>query len=215
MAGLLWIDSNSSAIIQNNILIENNVSIGVSYTQRSSTIKLNHVAFFRNKLKLLLCIRFNSSAIIQNNTLIEKNISWEVYYIWRSSTIQLNHVAFTRNKLELLLKIDFNSNAIIQNDTLIKNDISSAVYNVKIDSTIQLNNVEFIRNGLLRNLLNIVSSSSAKLINIKVVGNSLHDIFFARSSYLEINTIFINNNTLSQLIQSVECNVSFKSMKIR
>ena len=80
---------------------------------------------------------------------------------------------------------------------------------------IQLINVTFIRNGLERNLLNIVASSSAKLINNRMVGNNLHRMFFAQSSYLEIDTIFIKNNTFFQLIRIVECKVSFELMKIR
>ena len=48
-----------------------------------------------------------------------------------------------------------------------------------------------------------------------MVGNSLDWMFLAQSSYLEIDTIFIKNNTFSQIIRAVKCNVSFESMKIR
>ena len=47
-----------------------------------------------------------------------------------------------------------------------------------------------------------------------MVENRLHRMFFARSSYLEIDTIFIKNNRFSQLIGVVECKFSFQFMKI-
>ena len=84
---LLRIESNSSAIIHNNTLIENNVSGTVCYIQTSSTLQLNHVGFTRNKLAGLLWIDSNSSVIIQNNALIENKFSWGVYFILTSSTI--------------------------------------------------------------------------------------------------------------------------------
>ena len=40
-------------------------------------------------------------------------------------------------------------------------------------------------------------------------------MYFSHSSYLKIDAIFIENNTLSQLISVFECIVSFDSMKIR
>ena len=80
---------------------------------------------------------------------------------------------------------------------------------------IQLISMTFIRNGLERNLLNIFSSSSAKLINNRMARNNLHRMFFAQSSYLEIDTIFIKNNKFVQLIRVVECKVSFELMEIR
>ena len=61
----------------------------------------------------------------------------------------------------------------------------------------------------------MVSSCSAELINNRMVGNSLDRMFSAQSSYLGIDTIFIKNNSSTQLIRIVECNVSFESMKIR
>ena len=215
---LFYISSNSSAIIQNNTLLENDISGRVYDIRESSTIQLNHVVFIRNKLKSweLFYISSNSSAIIQNNTLLENDISWRVYDIRESSTIQLNHVVFTRNKLKRsLLFISSNSSAIIQNNTLLENNFSQAVYEIRKISTIQLINVAFIQNTLLSNLLYMLSSSCAKLVNNRITGNSLDQIFFAHSSYLEINTTFVKNNKFSQLIKVFECNVSFESMKIR
>ena len=107
-----------------------------------------------------------------------------------------------------------NSRAIIQNNTLIENNLQFAQY-VKKNSIVQLINVTFVRNVFLGNLLNIFSSCSTSLINIRMVGNSLDWMFLAQSSYLEIDTIFIKNNTFSQIIRAVKCNVSFESMKIR
>ena len=99
---LLWIVSNSTAFIQKNILIENNVSkASVYYIMENSSIQLNHVAFTRKKSEeRLLWIESNSSAIIQNNILTENNVSGKVYGIMENNSIVLNHVAFTQNKLE-------------------------------------------------------------------------------------------------------------------
>ena len=218
MAWLLKILTNSRAIIKNKTLLENNVSRKVYDIQDSSIIQLNHVAFTRNKLMdQFLCINSNSSAIIQNNTLLENNVSRKVNDIMDSSTIQLNHVAFTRNKLMYrFLFTSSNSNAIIHNSTLLENKFSytGSVIHIQISSTIQFVNVAFIRNALLSNLLYIIWSS-AKVINNRIIGNSLDQMFHAFLSSLEIDTIFIKNNTFSQLIRVLECNVSFDSMKIR
>ena len=111
--------------------------------------------------------------------------------------------------------ITLNSRNINQNNTLIENNFLWTVHEIKESSTIQLRNVGFIRNALLGNLLNMASSCSAKLVNNRMVGNSLDQMLFAQSSYLGIDRIFIKNNTLSQLIRVVECNVSFESMKIQ
>ena len=198
-------------------MIENNVSYAVYSIWDNSSIKFNHVAFTRNKLeRYLLVITSNSSAIIHNNTMIENNVSWLVYYIWKNSSIKLNHVAFTRNKFEgYLLVLEWNSSAIIQNNKLTENNIQFPAYFVIKNSKIQLMNLTFIQNRLNENFLDMVWSSSAKLINNRIVGNSLLRMFFAQSSFLEIDTIFIKNNTLSQLIRILACKFSFELMKIR
>ena len=181
-----------------------------------STFQLNDVAFIRNKWSTLLWLWFNSCAIIQNNTLIENNISYVLYRLYRYSIIQLDHVVFIQNELgRWFLAIESNCTAIIQNNSLIENNVSFAIYYIEEKSTIQLINVTFIRNAVLRNLLSMVSGSSAKLINNSMTGNNLDRMFFSQSSYLGIDTIFIKNNTFSQLLRLVECNVSFQSMKIR
>ena len=171
-------------------MTENKVSSTVYYIEESSTIQLNHVTFIRNNLEELLWIDINSSSIIENDTLTGNDISLTVYYIRESSTIQLNHVTFIRNKIIQLLGIYSNSSALIQNNTLTENDISST-------------------------LCDISGSCNVKLINDRMVGNSLEHMFFGHSSYLETDGIFIENNTLSQLISTFECNVSFDLMKIR
>ena len=156
-----------------------------------STIELNNVAFIRNKLMhKFLQVKSHSHAIIQNNTLTENNFSSTVFDIEDNSIMQLNHVTFIRNSMMGLLRIYSNSSAIIQNNTLTENSISFA-------------------------LCYISGSCIVKLFNNRMVGNSLERMFFAHSSYLEIDAIFIENNKLSQLISAFECNVSFDSMKIR
>ena len=213
-------------------------SWGTYDVRESSTIHLYHVAFTRNKLVWsLFLVRSNSTAIIQNSTLLENDFSWlkvewitkiffnllvsrhrrGTYDVRESSTIHLYHVAFTRNKLVLsLFFIASNSSAIIQNNTLLQNKFSETVYEIRKISTIQLINMAFIGNTLRSNLLlYILSSSSAKIVNNRIIRNKLYQIFFAHSSNLEINATFVKNNKFSQLIRVVECNVTFESMKIR
>ena len=91
MGDFLRMTSNSSAITQNNTLIENYVLWKI-YGLRNSTIQLNHVRFTRNNVMGdFLRMSSNSSAIIQSNTLIENNVSWKVYYLSETSAIQLNN----------------------------------------------------------------------------------------------------------------------------
>ena len=189
---------SSSSIIQNNTLIENNVSVAVYDIWKNSIIQLNHVAFTRNKLeKYLLAIESNSSAIIQNNTLIENNVSVAVYDIWKNSIIQLNHVAFTRNKLEkYLLYIESNSSAIIQNNTLIENNVSVAVYDIWKNSSIQLNHVAFTRNKLEKYLLAIESNSSAIIQNNTLIENNVSVAVCGiwKNSSIQLNHVAFTRN---------------------
>ena len=191
---MLLYSSQSDSIIQNSTLTENNFSRRVYGIGKSNNIQVNQEVLYRDKLRLaLVLIRWNSSIIFQNNTLLENNFSKGVYAIEKSSTIQLNHVAFMRNKLSWVCFIWSNSGAIIQNNTLLENRFSGSVrvYDTRKSSTIQLINVAFIRN------------------------TGIYRMFFAHSSYLKIDTIFIKNNTFSLLLRVVKCNVSFESMKIR
>ena len=74
----------------------------------------------------------------------------------------------------------------------------------------------FIQNSLRRGLLNMVSNCSAEMIDNTMVGNNKLDrMLLAHSSALRINTIFIENNTFSQLIWVAECSVNFDSVKVR
>ena len=189
---LLFIRYNSRAIIQNNTLTENNVTLGGYYLYMNCTIQLSNVKFIRNRFGLLLYIACNSSAIIQNNALTENYFRPIGYYVFMNCTIQLSNVKFIRNYF------------------------SSAVYYIFSHTTIQLNDVALIKNILKGQLLYMYRNCSAKLINNTIVGNNdLGQIFFAHSSYLGIHTIRIESNTFSQLIWVTECKVSFESMRIR
>ena len=182
----------------------------------NSSIQLNHVVFTQNKFQeALFFSTSNCNALGQNKTLIENIVPRAVYGITKNSSIQLNHVAFIHNKLGVVLLISSYSDAIIRNNTLIGNNLQFEGYYVTNNSIIHLINVTFIQNGLERNLLNMVANSSAKLINNRMVGNNFHRVFFAQSSDLKIDTIFIKNNKFFQLIRVVECKVSFELMKIR
>ena len=95
MGVTLKIFLNSCAVIQNNTLIENNVSWTVYGLLKSSTVQLNRVAFIRNMLgSWLQWILLNSSAIIQSCILLENYYPLVLFRVEVSSTIQLNHVAF-------------------------------------------------------------------------------------------------------------------------
>ena len=215
ITSLTLAESQSFIYLDIVIFTNNHVSFDVFNIYADSKLKMYNAEFRQNNLYTLLYLA-SSNFIIQNNTMIENNVSWVVYYITKNSSIKLNHVAFTRNKLECyLLIIASNSSAIIQNNTMIENNVSWAVYFVIKNSKIQLMNLTFIQNRLNKNFLVMVWSSSAKLINNRIVGNSLHRMFFAQSCFLEIDTIFIKNNTLSQLIRVLACKFSFELMKIR
>ena len=80
MQDLLQMESNSNAIIENNILTENIVSRVVYLLVRKSTIQLQNVKFTRNKLmRDLLQVESNSNAFIENNVLTENTVSGAVY----------------------------------------------------------------------------------------------------------------------------------------
>ena len=197
MGNFLMMESNSSAIIQNNTLTENNVSFPVYYLYDRNNIHLNHVTFTRNKfLGNLLVMESNSSAIIQNNTHTENNVSFPVYYLSDGNTIHLNHVAFTRNKLmRNLLVMESNSSAIIQNNTLTENNVSFPVCYLNDGNTIHLNHVAFTRNKFLGNLLVMESNSSA------IIQNNTHtenNVSFPVYYLYDRNTIHLNHVTLTR-----------------
>ena len=108
------------------------------------------------------------------------------------------------------------SRATIQNNTLTENDASFLVYYVEERSSIQLINTVFFQNSLMQNLLHMLLNSHAKLINNTIIGNDRLDaIFFAKSSFLGIDGVFIKNNTFSDLIWLVDCKTSLDSMQVR
>ena len=86
----LFIILNSNAIIQNNILLENNFSETVYDIQNSSTIQFIIVAFIRNALLSKLLDLFWSSGKLINNTIIGNSLdhmffaflSWNQYDLY-------------------------------------------------------------------------------------------------------------------------------------
>ena len=182
MDKFLQVKSNSSAIIQNNTLTENNFLSIVFDIESNSIIQLKNAIFTKNKLMgPLLLLGLSSSAIIHNKTMTENKDSYfmsfsvPVYYIFESSTIQLNHVTFIRNKMMSLLSIYSNSSAIIQNNTLTENDFSWSVFYSRKNSTVQLNHVTFIHNKM-NCLLWIDSNSSAIIQNNTLTENVMESI---------------------------------------
>ena len=68
---LLIIKENSNAVLQNNVLTENEVSFEVYRVSEKSTIQLNNVTFTGNSLKrYLLYMTPTCSATINNNSII-------------------------------------------------------------------------------------------------------------------------------------------------
>ena len=91
---------NSSAILQNNALTENNLVWGVCFLREMSSIQLNDMTFTRNNVtRRFLFVTLNSSAILQNNTLTENNLGFIAYYLRKMSSIQLNDMTFTETML--------------------------------------------------------------------------------------------------------------------
>ena len=80
MEDLLEIHPNSTAIIDHNILTENNVSRIVSLVSNISGIELRNITFTTKILmQSLLEIQANSIAIIENNILTENNVSRTIH----------------------------------------------------------------------------------------------------------------------------------------
>ena len=76
MIFLLFMISNSGAIIQNGTLTENNVAWYVYAVYTMSSIQLNDVAFTRNNFEeRFLVMALNSSVIIQNNKRTENTVA--------------------------------------------------------------------------------------------------------------------------------------------
>ena len=92
--------SNSSSIIQNNALTENNTTYTVYFLLEININQLNRVTFTQNIfMKGLLDMRPNSRTMTQNNSLTVGIVSFTVYVLSEMSTIKLNNVAFTQNNL--------------------------------------------------------------------------------------------------------------------
>ena len=190
---LLTLLSNSTAIIQNNTLIENYV-LWTIYRLRNSTIQLNNVRFIRNNVMGdLLRMRSNSSAIIQSNTLIENHVLWEVYFLSGASTIQLNNVAFTRNKfMENLLYMVLNCHAILINNTLVGNNNFGQML-LAHSSYLKVDRI-FIESNILSQLI-WVESCNVSLNSMKIRKNNISEgIIYVENTAGKISNTYIENN---------------------
>ena len=210
MTDLLSMKSNSSAIIENNILTENNVNQSVYGLSSMSTIQLHHVTFTRNKLmKYLLYMESNSSAIIENNIFTENNVTQSVYGLSSMSTIQLHHVTFTRNKLmKYLLSMKSNSSAIIENNILTENNVNQSVYGLFSMSTIQLHHVTFTRNKLMTDLLYMESNSSAIIENNIFTENNVNQSVYGvfSMSTIQLHHVRFTRNKLMKYLLYMKSN---------
>ena len=206
MGVLLYLQSGSSASIQNNTLTENNFGLdsennlrvaGVYILYYHSTIQLNNVMFHRNRLMhILLLISSSSSAIIQNNIFTENNVS-----------IQLSNVVFIRNRMKWLLRMYYGSDAFIQNNTFTENNfgLEVAVYEVTWHCSIQLSNVAFSQNRISLLLL-MTSSCSAIIQNSTLIqNNASSDVYklFNNSTIQLKNMAFIQNSLRRGLLNIV------------
>ena len=222
---LLFIHYNSSALIQNNTLAENNFSrtryylyVNSAIRLINSAIQLINVKFIRNRFEKLLNINNKSSALIQYNTLTENNVSWTGYYLDENSAMQLINVKFIRNRFKVLLNINNNSSALIQNNILTENHDSWGTYDLYKNCAIQLINVKFIRNRFFQ-LLVIKNNSSALIQNniltenhVLSEGYSLYEncaiqlinVKFIRNRFSKLlliennSSALVQNNTLTE-----------------
>lgn len=108
---LLFILSNCSAIIQNNVVFENNLSI--SYTLfETSTIQLNGLAFIQNNVKEnLLHVESYCSATVKNNMIIENNMYGQVFDV-DASNLRIDTISFYNNTLMEYLMFAISSSNI-------------------------------------------------------------------------------------------------------
>ena len=228
---LLFIHYNSSALIQNNTLAENNFSrtryylyVNSAIRLINSAIQLINVKFIRNRFEKLLNINNKSSALIQYNTLTENNVSWTGYYLDENSAMQLINVKFIRNRFKVLLNINNNSSALIQNNILTENHDSWGTYDLYKNCAIQLINVKFIRNRFFQ-LLVIKNNSSALIENniltenhVLSEGYSLYEncaiqlinVKFIRNRFSKLLLIENNSSALVQNNTLTENNVSWR-----
>ena len=103
--GLLVMISNCSAIIQNNTLIENNVSF--SYAVFGiSTIQLNDLVFMQNKVKEnFLVIESNCNATVDNNMIIGNNMYGRVFNV-HASNLRIDTIWLHSNTFMKYLILD-------------------------------------------------------------------------------------------------------------
>ena len=184
---LLYMKLNSSAITQNNTLIENNVSWYAYSIYKSSSIQFNNVAFTRNKFKTtLLAIWSYSNATIQNNTLTENNLKTEAYSVSDNSMIQLINVTFIRNVLQRnLLSMVSNSSAKLINNRMVGNSFHRMF--LAQSSDLEIDNTFF-------QLIRVVTCRvSFELMKIRE-NNVEYDMIYAENSAGRITNTYIGNS---------------------
>ena len=153
---LLILQSNSTAIIQNSTLTENNVSRAVYSIYDMSNIQINNVAFTRNNItEFLMIIFWNSSAIIQNSTLTENNLSIALLHMQSMSSATVKKTTIDGNNFKGRVFDIVSSNLIIDTNLLynniFRNYLISAIscYNISIDLT------RITRNRFLSDIIHI------------------------------------------------------------
>ena len=199
----LYLALNSSAILQNSTLTENNLGVEGYQIREMSSIHLNDMIFTRNNVtRQFLDVTLNSSAILQNNTLTENSLGFEAYYLRTMSSIQLNDMTLTRNNVKrTFLCLSSNSSATFQNNTLTENNLGWVVYVYKM-STIQLNGVTFTQNIVRRDFLNMELNCGATVKNNTLIGNKIiyGQVFYVHASNLKIYRISLHKNTFMKYL---------------
>ena len=228
---LLSINLKSEVLITNNSLTGNEI-IENAYSISRSLMKLDNTNFRGNEIQRLVFAKRQSQIYIDNVTFSNNHVSLDFFKIFTESKLEMYNAEFLQNNSPRLLFL-LSSDSNIQNNTLTENSFSFLAYDISWSSTIQFNHVAFIRNKLGWCLFFMKYNSSAIIQNNTLLENyfsetffidifyeaffpkSLHHMYLAHSSYLEIDTAFIKNNTFSRLLKVVKCNVSFTSMKIQ
>ena len=127
---LLIIKENSNAVLQNDVLTENEVSFEVYRVSEKSTIQLNNVTFTGNNLKrYLLYMTPTCRATINNNTIIGNKYLDQVFYL-TSAILSIDNILVQSNTFKHLIWATYSSvsvDSITIRENNIEHDIIYAV----------------------------------------------------------------------------------------
>ena len=131
MQDLLVMRSTSTAIIENNILTENNVSRTVYLLSNMGSIQLHNVIFTRrNHMSYLLYMESNSSAIVNNNKIVGNNMTvgmFAKYSNLEMDTIFLQNYIFAKH----FIWVAFSNNVSLGLMRITENEFGGSIIEIK------------------------------------------------------------------------------------